>query len=144
MTLYLDTSSVVKLYFDEADREDVLQMLAYADSAATSSVTYAEARATFARRYRERGISATVFRAAKHDLDADWPAYVLVEAAMPVCRAAGELAERYHLRGFDAIHLASFAELARTSPDDVEFSSFDRRLNRAAASVRRSLKRRTG
>jgi len=59
-----------------------------------------------------------------------------------LCRSAGELAERHHLKSLDAIHLASFVELTSTTwPDDVEFSSFDTRLNRAAASALRSLKR---
>ena len=48
-------------------------------------------------------------------------------------RSAGALADRFGLRGFDAIHLASFQELlTRADDEDVRFSSADARLARAA------------
>ena len=57
-------------------------------------------------------------------------------------RAAGDLAEQYRLRGFDSVHLASFAEVVRRAGlHDTTFSSFDDRLNRAARSLTRALAR---
>jgi hypothetical protein len=45
-------------------------------------------------------------------------------------------------RGFDSIHLASFAEVVRRAgPDDARFSSFDERLNQAAKTLTRTLER---
>ena len=44
----------------------------------------------------------------------------------------GELAVRHGLRGFDAIHLAAAAEIARAGSVPVFFSSFDVQLNKAA------------
>jgi predicted nucleic acid-binding protein len=65
-----------------------------------------------------------------------------LEASDSLCRAAGELAEKYSLRGFDSIHLASFAEIARRAgADDTQFSSFDDHLNRAARKLTRTLVR---
>jgi predicted nucleic acid-binding protein len=143
-TLYLDTSSLLKIYVDEEGSEEVRQELAEYSSAATSSVTYAEARSAFARRRRDGTLTAAVFRAVKRDLDADWPQYVVVEATAGVCRAAGELAERYALRGFDSLHLATCLQIAQgTRPGDVGFSSFDQALSRAAASALRSVYRRS-
>ena len=50
-----------------------------------------------------------------------------------LCGTAGALAEQDRLGGFDSLHLASFAEVARRAgPFDVQFSSFDDRLNQAA------------
>ena len=55
-------------------------------------------------------------------------------------REAGELAERYALRGFDALHLASFAEIARRAGvSGTHFSSFDDHLNNASREVARRL-----
>jgi predicted nucleic acid-binding protein len=55
-------------------------------------------------------------------------------------REAGEFAEQYALRGFDALHLASFAEIARRADvTDTRFSSFDDRLNKAARDAVRRL-----
>jgi predicted nucleic acid-binding protein len=65
-----------------------------------------------------------------------------LDATDSLCRAAGELAEKYGLRGFDSIHLASFAEVSRRAgPDDTRFSSFDNRLNQAAQNVTGALER---
>jgi len=141
--VYLDSSSLLKLYLaDEAGGDEVRQVLAMADTAATSSVAYTEARSTFARRRRERKLSHELFRIIRSEFDADWPHYFAVEPTAGLFNEAGELAEKYRLRALDAIHLASFVAVARAigSPE-VEFSSFDSRLNRAAASALRSIKR---
>lgn len=143
-TLYLDTSSLLKIYVDEDGSDDVRQQLAEYSSAATSAVTYAEARSAFARRRRDGTLTAAVFRAVKRAFDADWPQYVVVEATAAVGRAAGELAERYALRGFDSLHLATFLHVARDRrPADVGFSSCDHALNRAAGNAMRSLYRKS-
>jgi predicted nucleic acid-binding protein len=63
-----------------------------------------------------------------------------LEVTAALSREAGDFAERYALRGFDALHLTSFAELARRAgPGDTRFSSFDDRLNKAARDVARRL-----
>jgi len=140
VTLYLDTSSLVKLYVTEAGSETVRQLVDDANVVATSVVAYAEARAALARLRRDGALTASKFASAKRELDEQWPAYLTLEATDSVCRAAGELAEQYGLRGFDSIHLASFAEISgRAGTDDTRFSSFDDRLNRAAQKVTRAL-----
>ena len=45
MTLYLDTSSAIKLYVSEADSDKVRTLVEDAAVVATSVVTYAETRA---------------------------------------------------------------------------------------------------
>jgi predicted nucleic acid-binding protein len=141
-TLYLDTSSLLKIYVAEDGSDVVRQELAGCAAAATSAVTYAEARAAFARRRRDGTLTAAVFRAATRDFDEDWPRYLVVEATMAVCRKAGELAERHALRGFDSLHLAAFLQVVRDTPSsEVRFSSFDRDLNRAAALALRAVRR---
>ncbi|HWP99488.1 MAG TPA: type II toxin-antitoxin system VapC family toxin [Vicinamibacterales bacterium] len=142
MTLYLDTSSLVKLYVEEPGSEAVRRLVAAATIVATSLVAYPEARAAFARRRREGVLRPSAFAAARRSLDADWPHYLAIGVSARLCREAGELAERYRLRGYDAVHLASFAELARSAgARDTRFSSFDDRLNRAAGALRRTLSR---
>ena len=81
------------------------------------------------------------FVRVKRDFEADWPACVTVEVTAAICQEAGDLAERYRLRGFDGIHLASFAEMVRgVGGAEARFSSFDERLNRAAAALARKLR----
>jgi predicted nucleic acid-binding protein len=142
MTLYLDTSSVVKLYVTEAGSEAVHRLVNDATIVATSVVAYAETRATLARLRREGALTPSKLKAAKRDFEEQWPAYLALEATDALCRAAGELAEKYRLRGFDSIHLASFAEIAgRAGVGPVRFSSYDDRLNHAARKMTRILQR---
>jgi uncharacterized protein len=142
VTLYLDTSSVIKLYVSEAGSDVVRKLVADAAVVATSVVTYPEARAALARLRREGALTVAKLRSAKGEFDDQWPSFVKIEAGDALCRLAGEFAERYALRGFDSVHLASFAEVARrTGPRQIRFSSFDDRLNQAARKLARRLQR---
>ena len=140
MTLYLDTSSLVKLYVEEVGSADVRNRLAEANVVATSIVAYPETRAALARLRRSGDLTPARFAAVKRDFEGQWPAFLALDVTPPLSREAGELAERYALRGFDALHLASFAEVARRAgPAQTRFSSFDDRLNKAARDVARRL-----
>ena len=140
MTLYLDTSSLVKLYVQEVGSEDVRNLLAQAAVVSTSIVAYPETRAALARLRRSGDLTPATFAAAKRNFEEQWPAFLALEVTAAVSREAGHFAERYALRGFDALHLASFAEIARRADiTDTRFSSFDDRLNKAARVVARRL-----
>lgn len=142
MTVYLDTSSAIKLYISEAGSDEVRRLVRDATIVATSAVTYAETRAVLARLRRERALTVAKFRTARREFEDQWPSFVKLDATDALCRTAGEFAERYRLRGFDSIHLASFAEVARRAgPRETGFSSFDDRLNEAAKKFARRLKR---
>jgi len=106
MIVYLDTSSLVKLYVEEAGSAIVRDVTQKASVIATSKIAYAEARAAFARKQRE--------------------------VTDGIIRAAGDIAEKYLLRGFDSIHLASAVNLKGKIMGEVFFSSTDSKLNRAA------------
>ena len=137
MTLYLDTSSLVKLYVSEPGSDDVRDLVADADVVATSAIAYPEARAALARRRRERALSPATFAGAKRAFEADWSRYLAIDVTMAVCVRAGDLAERYRLRGYDSVHLASYLELVGRA-DAVRFSSFDKYLNLAARKAARA------
>jgi predicted nucleic acid-binding protein len=133
---------LVKLYVTESGSGVVHQLVDDANVVATSVVAYPEARAALARLRRDGVLTAAKLKSAKREFDEQWPTYLSLEATDSLCRAAGELAEKYSLRGLDSIHLASFAEVSRRAGiDDTRFSSFDGRLNQAAEKVRRTLAR---
>jgi predicted nucleic acid-binding protein len=140
VTLYLDTSSLVKLYVAEAGSDAVRRLVDAATIVATSTIAYPEARAALARRRRERALQPAAFASAKQAFEADWPRYVAVDVTPALCRYAGDCAERYRLRAYDSVHLAAFAAVAREAGvRDTRFSSFDAALNRAARALRRTL-----
>jgi uncharacterized protein len=141
VTVYLDTSSAIKLYVAEAGSDGVHRLVRDATVVATSAVTYAETRAALARLRREGALTVAKYRSAKREFDEQWPSFMTLDATDALCRTAGEFAERYHLRGFDSVHLASFAEIARQAgPRETRFSSFDDRLNGAARTLLRRLR----
>ena len=142
MTLYLHTSSLVKLYVDEVGSDDVRNSVARATVVATSVVAYPETRAALARLRRSADLTSAGFSRSKRDFEAQWPAFLALEVTAPISREAGDFAERYALRGIDALHLASFAAIARKAgAADTQFSSFDDRLNKASRVVARRLQR---
>ena len=133
MILYLDTSSLVKLYVEEPGSADVRRTLEDATIATSSVVALPEARAALARRRRERSLTAADHRRAKAALDDDWPRLLTLDVSTTIAKSAGDLAERHRLRGFDALHLASYLAIAGEFPGEVvRFSSADRALERAA------------
>ena len=132
MILYLETSNLVKLYVQEEDSGEIARLVSDSEAVATSIIAYAEARAAFARKLREKGISDEDHKGIKNDLDRDWENIFVIKLSDAVVRSAGDLAEKRSLRGFDALHLASALELQKAVPLPVLFSSSDAWLRESA------------
>ncbi|EFK05995.1 toxin-antitoxin system, toxin component, PIN family [delta proteobacterium NaphS2] len=125
---YLDTSSLVKLYVEEDRSMEVAAFVKDSEITATSLVAYAEARAAFARRFREGAFSDDEYQRLKSFFEDDWTRYLVLNLTRECVGQAGELAEKHALRGFDAIHLASALILQSELSSPVVFSCFDDRL----------------
>jgi predicted nucleic acid-binding protein len=137
LILYLDTSSLIKLYVEENGSSEIESLVKEASLVCTSVVAYPEARSALARLCREGALTLEEHALTKADLDKDWPRYLVIEVTPAVWRAAGDLAEKHALRGFDSLHLASFLSLAgERLGEPTRFSSFDDRLNGAARAER--------
>ena len=132
MILYLDTSSLLKLYLEEPGTKEVRFRLERADVVATSVIAYPEAHAALARRRREGALTKGEFNAVAEDFRDTWYRFLAVILSTPVYTRAGNFAVTYSLRGMDGIHLASCVELSKNG-DRVEFLSHDIRLMRAAS-----------
>jgi predicted nucleic acid-binding protein len=131
LILYLDTSALVKIYVEEPGRGVVMRQIDRAAAVATVRISYAEARAAFARKRREGGFDRRQLRQVVERFDGEWPAYTVIDVTESVVRRAGLLAERHALRGYDAVQLASAIEVQREGAD-VSFLCFDTLLRRAA------------
>lgn len=131
MILYLDTSALVKLFIDEDGREIALDRFRAASSSATSVIAYTECRAALARRQRAGDFDRNHLSGLVARLDEIWPTIRNRQVSGELAHLAGYLAEAHALRGYDAVHLASALVFTREF-DDLEFLSFDVRLNEAA------------
>lgn len=134
MTLYLDTSALLKLYVAERGSKLVKNALEEAHDVAIATVGYAEARAALARRQREGALTERSLKTAVRALERDWESFTRLEVTDGMARLAGGLAEHHRLRGFDAVHLAAALMLQREAGSLV-FVGFDERLTRAARSL---------
>ena len=137
MIAYFDTSSLVKLYVEEEGSDDVSALLEKSRTAASSIIAYAEARAAFARRFREGALTKKAYKGLLLSFERDWINYLQVKFSQDVIRLAGDLAEKHALRGFDAIHLSSAIVLLK-SDLPVVFSCYDNRLQKASLSEKLS------
>ncbi|MFO7772902.1 MAG: type II toxin-antitoxin system VapC family toxin [Dehalococcoidia bacterium] len=141
MILYLDTSSLVKLYVEEEGSQAVRSQVSKATAVASSTIAYVEARAAFARKHREGGLGDEEYDRILNDFRQEWSAYLAIGVSEAIIALAGDLAERHGLRGFDAIHLASALALRDRLQSPIIFSCADERLEAAAKSQGLSIPR---
>lgn len=132
MILFCDTSALVKLYVAEEGSDLMRSEADAAQALAVSRLAWAEAMAALARRVRESPADETAIQQARGRLRGHWGQYLVVEASQAVVEHAGELAETFALRAYDAIQLASARLLSKHGGEPVAFACFDGRLRKAA------------
>jgi predicted nucleic acid-binding protein len=135
MILCLDTSALVKLYVRESGSEEVFAAVGEAEAVAVSAVAYAETRAAFARLLREGMTTRDRHAVRLTAFNGDWERCMRIDLLPGIARSAGDIAEIYALRGFDAIHLASALWLRDRAGAALRFMAFDSRLADAAQSA---------
>lgn len=116
---------------DEAFSDLVKGWVAEAESVATCRVAYAETMSAFNRRLRCGELPDKDYGRLMKSFSNEWEAFVSVDFDE---LDAGRLVAKHGLRGFDALHLSA-AGIIRSAREGViiAFSSFDQKLNEAAA-----------
>lgn len=132
MIAYFDTSAVVPLIIEEATSETCRRLWNEATRVASSRLVYPETRAALARAVRMGRMTISQLDSAIDDLDSLMDQVDVIEISPGIAHAGGELAQRFGLRGYDAVHLA--AGLAMND-DDVVLVTGDRDLAAAAAAA---------
>jgi predicted nucleic acid-binding protein len=130
MILFLDASSLVKLYIDEEGSEGLRSLVADSDAVVVSRISRLELLSSFARRRREGSLDDDRHRAARQAFDADRQAFGTVDVDID---AAEALVDRHPLRALDALQLAALKAVAGKIPvQDLCFGCHDLRLAQAA------------
>lgn len=132
MILYLDTSALVKRYFDEPGSDEVLDHWRRADEIVVSSVAYAETAAAVYRKKREADLEEDEVRQVMEAFQRDWKSLLRVEVNDWLNGLIDRMVQRHPLRGFDALHLASAVLIKENLGRDFLFVCFDQRLAGAA------------
>lgn len=134
MILYLDTSALVKRYFKESYSDEVISRWTSAAQIVTSSVAYAEIMAATFRKMREEGLQDKRISKIVQLFQREWESFIRVEVSDVLNARIHSAVEKYPLRGFDAIHLASAMVIHERVPTDFLFGCFDQGLAFAANS----------
>jgi predicted nucleic acid-binding protein len=138
VTLYLDSSSILSVYLSERGRHDVVQKeIEGANSTFCSILALVEVRAGLARaraRFKESPprLTNAGYRRALALFAADWPTFGRTAITEAIVTDGAELAEKYFLRGYDAVHLSTALFLRARIPDLMEVSTWDEDLANAA------------
>ena len=132
MTLYLDTSAIVKRYVSEPGSQEVVVLTTAAEAVATSLVTRTEVAAALARAVRVGTLDHDGGRRAQRRFSQEWPTLVRVPITEALVFRAETLAWDHGLRGYDAIHLAAALTWRDAVGRDVVLATFDRQLWEAA------------
>ncbi len=96
----------------------------------SSQLVYPEARAAMAAAHRAGRVGPRRLRTAVEGVEELYGALRVIALDEPLARAAGDLAERHALRGYDAVHLAS--ALAIDAPGELIVATWDQELAAAA------------
>jgi len=140
--LYLDTSALMKLFVQEDGSAQVRALAKGGGGAAVllvSRLGYTEASVSLARMVHLGRILAADLPHHLGILERYWEESIQeVELSEDVLRDACQLAQRFPLRTYDAIHLASAREAKRLLSwfdGEVRFLAFDAGLVRAARAL---------
>lgn len=129
---YWDTSALVKQFIEEAGADDVLALRSDTPPHATATITYTETFSVFRGLVREAALKEPHYHEVVRRFVQEWPAYVRINLDDSILGRSRTLLERYPLRTFDAIHLASAIELQEQLHEPSVLISADAQLLRAA------------
>ena len=127
MTLFLDTSALVRRYVHAAGRDLVLDTMAGEPAWCASALARTEVLLALRQLAGHPHQQADLWRAARDDWEAFW---VVPVDGRNLARAV-EVGAAFGLRTLDAVHLAAADRL----PRPVRFLTFDRRQIPAAAGL---------
>lgn len=109
---YLDTSALIPLLVAEPSSTTCRRFWDSAEAVATSRLSYVEAAAALAQAARLSRLTAREHRSCLRSLAELWPELAVIEVDDELVRTSAELAHRYALRGYDAVHCAAALQLA--------------------------------
>jgi len=139
-TYYLDTSALIKRYVDEVGSNWLRAMLDVRPPPSVIIVHLAivEVTSALTRRMREGTLTPAEYAQLQNAFRADCLGeYDIVTAVGEIIDQANRLLEKYPLRAYDAVHLATAMvvnqQLLANNFAPLTFLSADNRLNEAAA-----------
>lgn len=126
MTLYVDSSALLKRYIDEPDSERAVELMTSDPVRLVGRHAVVEVRRNLARLLPPGDAMS-----ARASFVADLAAFSIIELDAATCELAASVAEQTGVRTLDALHLGA----ARRLGNAVTFLTFDIRQAQAARSL---------
>jgi predicted nucleic acid-binding protein len=120
LTLYLDSSALVKRYVKEPGSDSVIEVMGHADAYKMCRIGFVET----VRAVAHGGEPDDVEK-----MESDWTRVDVIEVDRALAEHAAKLAVHHRLRTLDALHLAAALALTDEAPT---FVTWDVDLHRAA------------
>jgi len=117
MSMYVDTSALLKRYLDEPDSDAADAILAEDLAWFTGRHTYVEVRRNLA-----RAVGGEDLVRIRDVFEQDWRRTTVVELDEITCRLAADIGEQTGLRSLDSLHIGA---ASRLGPDVLAFLTFD-------------------
>lgn len=124
MTLYIDSSALLKLYLAEADSHDAQRIIDSDPTKATAWITLVEVRRNLARM-----LDGSALTRARERCERDLDAVALISPDEACWRRAADIGEVLGVKSLDALHLAVAQQL---QIPELGFCTFDLRQGNAA------------
>ena len=135
MILYLDTSALVKKYIAEPGSDVVNQAIGDAEIVGLSIMERVEVAAALAKAVRMDAITRDEGLVALQLFRSEWSSMMHIQASEMVMARADSMAWEYHLRGHDAVHLASAVLWQESLGRPLTMAVFDQKLWTVAQQV---------
>lgn len=132
MISYFDTSAIVKFYINETGSDVLREIFDKSEIFVTSEIAYIETVSAFIRINNERLISDIDLKNLLSDFKNNWNDFFTLKTDFNIIQKAGLLIEKYKLRSYDSLHLASAMIFRERINKSVNFYSWDKNLNNAA------------
>lgn len=130
MIVYADTSALFKLVVAESGSTEFRALRPSISILATVRIAFVEMRAALAAAIRDHRIMADDVERARRLLGFVWSNVSAIDLDETLVGDSADLAERFALRAYDAVHLAGLVRLGR--PAEVTFACWDRELRQPA------------
>ena len=140
--LYLDTSALVKRYFDEPGHRSIVARFESGEEIFTSMLTYGEVHSVIGRKFRSKEFGLARLAQLREDFMHDWRfGLSILQVDSQTMTKLPQLVERYKLKTGDAVQLSALFWLSAAIPSGgfrnpgneiVEFGVSDKNLAKIA------------
>jgi predicted nucleic acid-binding protein len=135
MTIYYDSSALLKIYINEENSDFIRQSISKNQLNFISTLSYIEIHSVFSRLVNNTQISQEELSFLKASFNNDFKIFQQISIDNRILKRSAELTYLTNLRTLDSIHLATIEYLKSTSDEEIKFACFDNKLIEGAVSL---------